>query len=148
MNPSKVVLPKPSANARRPSATLLHPSTATTRDSAPKGPAAEEHRRSQRVLLRIRTKVYVALQGIPTTFEATTLSVNSRGALIALNQNLSTDTRLVLEHDGTKERVSCRVVRPPRETPEGFHTAIEFDSAAPGFWRIAFPPSDWRSEDA
>jgi hypothetical protein len=148
MDPSKVTPPKAFSNAARPGSTLLHQRTATKQDSAAKGPAGEERRRSQRVLLRVRAKVHVALQGKPATFEVTTLSVNSHGALIALAQNLPTDTRLVLEHDGTKERISCRVVRPPRETSEGFHTAIEFDSADADFWRIAFPPSDWRAEDA
>jgi hypothetical protein len=84
----------------------------------------------------------------PTTFDVTTLSVNSHGGLIAVQQSLPTDTRLVLEHDGTKERMSCRVVRPPRETAEGFHTAIEFDSSDSHFWLIAFPPANWSPEDA
>jgi len=57
------------------------------------------------------------------------------------------ETRLVLEHCATKERIACRVVRPARETPEGFHVAIEFDSPAPDFWKIAFPPTNWRPED-
>ena len=34
-------------------------------------------RRSQRVSARVRAKVHVALHGTPTTFEVTTLSVNS-----------------------------------------------------------------------
>jgi hypothetical protein len=148
MDASKLSAPKPFLNATRPGAAALRPATATKPDSASKAPIGEERRRSQRVLLRVRAKVHVALQGTPTTFDVTTLSVNSHGALIALQPNLPTDTRLVLEHEGTKERISCRVVRPPRETAEGFHTAIEFDSADTGFWRIAFPPSDWRPEDA
>ena len=147
MGPSKVMPSKPVPDAYQPGATTLHPPSATAPDSASKGATGEERRRSQRVLLRVRAKVHVALHGTPTTFEVTTLSVNSHGALIALQQNLPTDTRLVLEHEGTKERVTCRVVRPPRETSEGFHTAIEFDSAASDFWRIAFPPSDWRPDD-
>jgi hypothetical protein len=148
MEPSKVVPPKPLLNTARTGAALLHGKTATKVNTASPGPAGEERRRSQRVLLRVRAKVHVTLQGAPAIFEVTTLSVNSHGALIALQKNLPTDTRLVLEHEGTKERISCRIVRPPRETPEGFHTAIEFDSAAANFWRIAFPPSDWRPEDA
>jgi hypothetical protein len=31
--------------------------------------------------------------------------------------------------------------------PEGFHVPLEFDSPAPDFWRIVFPPLDWRPED-
>ena len=108
----------------------------------------EERRRSQRVLLRVRAKVHVALKGTPTTFEVTTLSVNAHGTLVVMGLNLPADTRIVLEHCATREKVACKIVRPPRETPEGFHTAIEFDSPAPDFWRIVFPPPDWRPDDA
>ena len=107
----------------------------------------EERRRSQRVLLRVRAKVHVALNGVPTTFDVTTLNVNVHGALVSMSQGVPVDTRLVLEHCGTQERMACRVVRPSRETPEGFHIAIEFDSPAPDFWKIAFPPPNWRPED-
>ncbi|MGD0403760.1 MAG: PilZ domain-containing protein [Candidatus Acidiferrales bacterium] len=110
--------------------------------------AGEERRRSYRVLLRVRASIHVALQGKPVTFETVTLSVSNHGALVVLSQNLPLDTRLVLEHSGTKERVACKVARIAREMPEGFHVPLEFDSPAPNFWRIAFPPSDWRpSED-
>jgi hypothetical protein len=64
-----------------------------------------------------------------------------------LSQSLPCDTRLVLEHSGTKERVACKVARIAREMPEGFHIPLEFDTPAPNFWRIAFPPSDWRPPD-
>ncbi|MGA7223030.1 MAG: PilZ domain-containing protein [Candidatus Acidiferrales bacterium] len=109
--------------------------------------AGEERRRSQRVLLRVRANIHVALQGKPTTFDTTTLSVNSHGAMIVLKQSLPPDTRLVLEHSGTKERVACKVIRAARENSEGFQIPIEFDSPAPNFWGIAFPPNDWRPDD-
>ncbi|MGA3292619.1 MAG: hypothetical protein ABSE45_01410 [Candidatus Acidiferrales bacterium] len=109
--------------------------------------ADQERRHGQRVLLRIRTRIHVAMEGASTTLEATTLSVNPRGALVVIKKNLPLETRLVLEHSGTRERVACKVARTPREMPEGFHTPLEFDSPAPDFWKIAFPPADWRSED-
>jgi hypothetical protein len=109
--------------------------------------AGEERRRGYRVLLRVRASVHVALQGKPVTLETVTLSVSNHGALVVLSQSLPCDTRLVLEHSGTKERVACKVARIAREMPEGFHIPIEFDSPAPNFWRIAFPPSDWRPPD-
>ena len=108
------------------------------------GIAGEERRRSQRVLLRVRANIHVALQGKPVTFEATTLSVNSHGALVVLEKGLPAESRLVLEHCTTKEKVACRVTRTAREMPEGYHVPLEFDSPAPNFWRIAFPPADWR----
>jgi hypothetical protein len=109
--------------------------------------AGEDRRRSQRVLVRVRASLHVALNGKPTTFETFTLSVNNHGAMIILKQGLPLETRFVLEHLGTKERVACKVVRSPREMPEGFQIPIEFDSPAPNFWRIAFPPNDWRPLD-
>jgi len=107
----------------------------------------EDRRRSQRVLVRVRASLHVALQGKPTTFETVTLSVNNHGAMLILKQSLPPDTRFVLEHSGTRERVACKVVRPSREISEGFQIPIEFDSPAPNFWRIAFPPNDWRPLD-
>ena len=107
----------------------------------------EERRRGQRVLLRIRANIHVALQGQATTFEVNTLSVNPQGALVVMKQSLPPETRLVLEHKGTRERVACKVARAPREIPEGFQVPLEFDSPAPDFWKIAFPPADWRPDD-
>ena len=107
----------------------------------------QERRRGQRVLLRIRALIHVAVQGPVTTLEANTLSVNPKGALVVITRNLPPETRLVLEHGGTKERAACKVVRPAKEMPEGFHTALEFDPPMPDFWKIAFPPANWRSED-
>jgi hypothetical protein len=108
--------------------------------------AEQERRRTQRVLLRIRANIHVAVQGQATTFEVATLSVNPHGAVVVMDRNLPPDTRLVLEHSGTKRRVACKVARPAREMSEGFHVPIEFDSPAPDFWQIDFPPTDWRPE--
>jgi len=141
----------------KPTAAPTH-ARATTPGAAAAKPAPEpkplkraileqERRRGQRVLLRIRALIHVAAQGPATTLEANTLSVNPKGAVVIINRNLPADTRLVLEHSGTKERAACKVVRPAKEMPEGFHTAVEFDPPMPDFWKIAFPPADWRSED-
>jgi hypothetical protein len=89
----------------------------------------------------------VALKGHPETINVATLSVNPHGAVVVMDRNLAADTRLVLEHSGTKQRVACKVVRPPRQMPEGFHVPLEFDSPAPDFWKIDFPSPDWRSDD-
>ncbi len=109
--------------------------------------AGEERRRTQRVLLRVRANIYVAFEGESATFDVFTLNVNPRGALIIMSKFLESGTHLVLENKSTRERVPCRVVRPPRESPEGFQVPLEFDSPAPQFWRIAFPPTDWRSQE-
>ncbi len=87
------------------------------------------------------------MQGKQSTLEATTLSVYNKGAMIVLKQSLPAETKLVLEHVGTKEKVPCRVSKASREMPEGFHVPLEFDAPAPNFWGIAFPPSDWKPHD-
>lgn len=133
---------KPSPKTAQPIAVPVKPASAKA-GILP----GEERRRTQRVLLRVHANIHVALQGKPTTFEVHTVSVNPMGALVVVQQALPPETRLVLEHRATKERVACKVARSPRESADGFHTAIEFDSPAPDFWRIAFPPADRRSED-
>jgi len=109
--------------------------------------AGEERRRSQRVLLRVHASIHVAVKDKQVSYDVTTLSVNNHGAVVVVNQTLPMDARIILEHSATKERVSCKIVRPAREMPEGFHVPLEFDTPAPNFWGIAFPPSDWRPPD-
>lgn len=149
---------KLSAHARTPGLSkpqaLASPSSSTSVESAPspitmkRAIDGADRRRSQRVFLRVRANIFVALHGKPAAFEVTTLSVNHHGALVVMAENLPPETRLVLEHAGTKERVACKVARAAREMPEGFHVPIEFDSPAPDFWRIAFPSTDWRPDEA
>jgi hypothetical protein len=107
----------------------------------------QDRRLVQRVMLRVRASVHVALKGEPATFNVTTLSVNRGGALVVMERSLPPDTHLILENVQTRERVACRVTRAGREIPEGFQVPIEFDSPAPDFWKIAFPPSDWHPTD-
>jgi hypothetical protein len=110
-------------------------------------PSGSDRRRGQRVTLRIRASIHVALQGNRETIDVATLSVNPHGAMVLMDRNLAAETRLVLEHGATKERVACRVVRSSQKMPEGFHVPLEFDSPAPDFWKIDFPSPDWRPEE-
>jgi hypothetical protein len=120
------------------------PSVAPAANGAVSG---EQRRKSQRVLLRVKANIHVALQGKQSTLEATTLSVYNQGAMIVLKQVLPAETKVILENIGTKERVGCRVAKGSREMPEGFHVPVEFDTPAPNFWGIAFPPADWKPHD-
>ena len=131
-------------------ATPLRPVvTAASLTATPVKPAIanQDRKHGQRVLLRIRASIQVVLQGKPTILEAATLSVTPQGALVVTNRSLPVETHLVLEHAGTRQRVDCKVARPPRETAEGFHIPLEFEAPAPGFWKIDFPPTDWRPDD-
>jgi hypothetical protein len=106
----------------------------------------EQRKRSQRVLLRVGTNVHLMLNGKQVALPTTTLSVHPEGALVVMKQHLPLDTRLVLEHSATKERVGCRVAKSAREMPEGFHVSVEFEAPAPDFWKIVFPPADWHPD--
>ena len=87
--------------ARKPSAahTKANVTTATSIASAARPLAAaapvkaavssQERRRGQRVLLRIRANIHVALQGKATTLDAATLSVTPQGAVVVMKQNLA-----------------------------------------------------------
>jgi hypothetical protein len=143
------MIPKP---ANQPQVKVTSGAYATPKPILRTGPLtpvtlAPDRRRGQRVLLRVRASIHVALQGQPETINVATLSVNPHGAVVVMDRNLAADTRLVLEHAATKERVACKVVRPSRQMPEGFHVPLEFDSPAPDFWKIDFPSPDWRPDE-
>jgi hypothetical protein len=127
---------------------IANAASATNKQAAQAAAQTNEQRaKSQRVLLRVKANIHVAVQGKQSTIEATTLSVYNQGATIVLKQGLPTSTKLVLEHLGTKEKINCRVAKASREMPEGFHIPLEFDAPAPNFWGIAFPPADWKPHD-
>jgi hypothetical protein len=101
-------------------------------------PTAEERRRAQRVLVRIR--VMVQVEGKPDSFEGSTHTVSASGGMLILPQGLSEGTKVTIENPKTQAKVEARVVRPPQMTHEGSQVPIEFTSPAPNFWGIFFPP--------
>ena len=130
-----------------PSAKREAPPSAASHTLAGQKKRVDERHRTQRVLLRTRAQIHVAVGGKLATIDVTTLSVTPAGAVVVASKNLPPETRLVLEHPVTKQKVACKVVRAGREMPEGFHVPIEFDSPAADFWGIAFPPRDWNVAD-
>lgn len=107
----------------------------------------DERRRSQRVTLRVGVKLYLTIEGKPNTVPAFTADVNDHGALLVSPENFQPNERFVLEHNHSRQRMGCRVTRKPQAASGGFHVAVEFDQAAPGFWHIAFPPTDWKASE-
>jgi hypothetical protein len=102
-------------------------------------PTAEERRRAQRVLLRMRVLVHLA--GKPEPLEGHTHTVSASGAMIILHEGLSQGTKFILENPKTQQKVEVNVVRSPQMNQEGSLVPIEFLSAAPQFWNIFFPPN-------
>jgi len=108
---------------------------------------SEERRRSQRVMIRVPVTLHVNIANQVVTIHAETMAVNDHGAMLRCTRSFAADTKLELQNDRTRQRLPGRVTRTPRETPEGFLVPVEFAAPAPGFWQIAFPPTDWKPLD-
>jgi hypothetical protein len=106
--------------------------------------AGEERRRSQRVMVRIPVTLKIAVAGKAVIANAATVSVNDHGAMILCTRSFAADTTVEVQNDRTNEKVSCRVTRSPIENPDGYLIPVEFATPAPKFWRISFPPRDWK----
>ncbi len=102
-------------------------------------PTAEERRRAQRVLLRMRVVVHVANK--PEPMEGHTHTVSASGAMIILPEGFAQGTKFILENPKTQQRVEATVVRSPQMNQQGSLVPVEFLSPAPQFWNIFFPPN-------
>jgi hypothetical protein len=109
--------------------------------------ATDDRRRSQRVMMRVAVVIEFTLNGKAVSLTAHTVAVNIHGAMICAAQNIPADTVLELEHKMTKERIAGRVTRQAQNSPDGFLIPVEFAAASSNFWRISFPPSDWKPID-
>jgi hypothetical protein len=109
--------------------------------------ATDDRRRSQRVMMRVGVVVRYSLKGKEISVQAHTVAVNIHGAMICLPDSIPAETPLDLEHKMTKERIAGRVTRQAQHSPEGFLIPVEFVSPSSTFWRISFPPSDWKPID-
>jgi len=104
-------------------------------------PTAEERRRAQRALLRIRVVVQVV--GKANTLEGYTHTVSAGGAMLIIPEPLPEGTIVIIENPKAQGKVEARVVRPPQMQMghEGSLVPVEFTSPSPNFWGIFFPPS-------
>ena len=109
--------------------------------------ATDDRRRSQRVMMRVGVVVRYSLNGKEVSLQAHTVAVNIHGAMICAAENIPAETALDMEHKMTKERIAGRVTRQAQNSPEGFLIPVEFVSPSNNFWRISFPPSDWKPID-
>ena len=74
-----------------------------------------------------------------------TLVVNAHGALLALVEKVAPKQMLFMQNTNSGEQKECRVVYVERQLSGPTKVAVEFTRAAPSFWRIAYPPSDWNA---
>jgi hypothetical protein len=102
-------------------------------------------RRSSRLTLDI--PVEVICKGPNNTIrieESRTFAVSAHGCGLTLKTGVVPGDTVVLIHRQTREEVSCRVVMCRQPRPGGdWDTGLEFQTPAPKFWHIAFPPDDW-----
>ena len=109
--------------------------------------ATDDRRRSQRVMMRVGVVVRYSLNGKEMSLQAHTVAVNVHGAMICAAESIPADTPLDVEHKITKERIAGRVTRQAQNSSDGFLIPVEFVSLSSNFWRISFPPSDWKPID-
>jgi hypothetical protein len=107
----------------------------------------EERRRSQRVVIRVPVTLKMMVAGKPVVASAFTASVNDHGAMLVCSRSFSADTVIELQNDRTGEKMNCRVTRAPMENAGGYLIPVEFSAPSPAFWRISFPPRDWKPGD-
>ncbi len=147
LTPPSVAASTSAARARNASGNEVARTHAAIQGMPQVNTIAAERRRGRRVLLRIRANVHVMLKGREEMLEVTTLSVNPAGAMLVCPKNLTPQTEFVLEHAATKQTIPCLVVSAAKQVPDGFHVPISFDAPAPNFWKIDFPPEDWKPHD-
>ena len=107
----------------------------------------EERRRSQRVMVRVPVTLQFIVAGKPVIAKAATESVNDHGAMVQCTRAFPAETILELKNERTGDKLPCRVTRTPVENTGGYLIPIEFSAPAPAFWRISFPPRDWKPGD-
>jgi hypothetical protein len=107
--------------------------------------SGEEHRRSQRVIVRIPITLTLTDAGKAGKISAHTVAVNIHGAMALCPRSLEEGFKVELENGRTGEKIGSRVTRAPRECPEGFLIPLEFTTPSPNFWQITFPPTNWKA---
>src|SRR6267378_2360970 len=102
-------------------------------------------RRSQRVLMQVSVRIRGEdAQGKSIEEETETLAINAHGALVLLKARLTSGSKVLLQHKRTEEEQECHVVFLGPVRSGKAEIGLEFSSPRPGFWRVAFPPEDWK----
>lgn len=97
--------------------------------------------RRRRVTIRIAVVLEFTENGQPASIPAHTVWVNDEEALLVAPQELPDGFRVDVRQKLTGERQSGRLTQEPQKRADGIYLSIRFDSPAPGFWHIVFPPA-------
>jgi hypothetical protein len=102
------------------------------------------NRRSQRIELNVPVIVCRPSGEKRQFYEGTqTFVVSAHGALMALTEMVVPKQTLLMQNTESREQQECRVVSVKKELTGPPEIAVEFARPAPGFWHLAFPPTDW-----
>jgi len=103
-------------------------------------------RRSERVVLRVPVELTAMMHhGARISIQAHTLVVNAHGGLLDVGIEMVRGQRIRLNNLKTEIVASGRILRVEASEQGRFSVAFEFESPAPHFWPITFPPTDWSS---
>ena len=72
--------------------------------------------------------------------EAYSAVVSDRGALLIMTTEVPVGQKLLLTNKATESEQECRVIRVGRCDGPSIAIGVEFQAAAPLFWRITAPP--------
>jgi hypothetical protein len=104
-----------------------------------------KERRSERIELSVPVVVYRVRGDGPHFCETTqTLVVSAHGALVPLTQLVVPRQKIHVQNPNSGEQLECCVVSVKRAVIGPPRVALEFTKPAPGFWKLAFPPADWK----
>jgi hypothetical protein len=92
------------------------------------------------VAVRIRGK---DAQGQAFEEETATLAINAHGALILLQNRVTSGSKVQMKHNRTEEEQECHVAFLGPVRSGKAELGLEFSAPCPTFWRVAFPPEDW-----
>lgn len=107
-------------------------------------PQPNNRRRSERVLLHVPVAVRTETTGGKRLQEEThTLVVNAHGGLLTLKMEVVPGQPMLLINPKNGKEQKCRVVRVENPPGGALAVAFEFDTPAPNFWPVVFPPADW-----
>jgi hypothetical protein len=107
-------------------------------------PQPNNRRRSERVVLDVPVVVRTeTMEGKRVHEETHTLVVNAHGGLLTLKMEVVPGQPMLLVNPKNEKEQKCRVVRVENPPGGALAVAFEFDSPAPHFWPIVFPPADW-----
>jgi len=107
--------------------------------------ATRPRRRSQRLLISAKVTVRgECADGTQFEEQTQTINVSSHGAMVLLNGPIQTAQSLLLRHANTNDEVQAQVIYTGGRQAGKTQVGIEFQAPSPHFWRVAFPPDDWK----